>query len=118
LGRGSDSSKPKILFNVDTAQCVDNKLIIKLGAYATESNPSRHSRVLLNGEQIGKVNINFGEKNPRDFSFDIPSGLVKQGEANVLTFHIENPVVRKKLDSGNDGRLRGLRFYSMVFKWC
>jgi len=87
-GRWSDASIAKIQFSVDLDKCTENKLSIKVRGFVRRRHPSQHSEVFLNNVQIGEINIEIGEQNPRDFTFDIPSKLLKPGEINVLEFRI------------------------------
>jgi hypothetical protein len=115
FGTWSDSKKSTITFKLDMVTCKSNELSMHLRGFVTKSNPEQKAGVLLNNEYIGEVKIKAGEPQPKEFSFGI-SKKTKCEEVNTLEFQIENPVSPKSLGIGNDARMLGIGFESMVFK--
>jgi len=115
-GRWSNSKKVSLFFRLDRNACSLGKLSMKVIGFVRRRHPSQHSEVFLNNVQIGEININLGEPNPREFSFDIPSKLLRTREINILEFHIKKPVSPVSIGISYDARLLGLGFQSMVFK--
>jgi len=115
-GRWSNKKGVSVFFKPEDKECGFEKLSMTIRGFIRQQHPSQHSEVILNETKIGDIVIKLGEQNPRDFTFDIPSKLLKPGEINVLEFHIENPVSPKSLGVSDGIRLLGLGFYSMVFQ--
>ena len=115
-GRWSDAVKLKILFKIDAGKCSENKLILTLRGFVTNKNPAQQATVFLNKIKIGEVFINLDGQNPREFVFSIPPMLLKQGNLNELSFHIDNPVSPKSVGVSDDSRLLGIGFESMLFQ--
>ncbi|MCF6281529.1 MAG: LTA synthase family protein [Candidatus Polarisedimenticolaceae bacterium] len=115
-GRWSDKKNVRFFFKLDNSACKQRKILMRIRGFVTQAHPVQRGNVVLNEVKIGEVVINFGEKNPQDFMFDIPFQIVKPGKINVLEFHIDNPVSPKSVGFNNDQRLLGLGFESMVFQ--
>lgn len=115
-GRWSDGEKVVIKFLMSHNECVKSTVTFKLNGFVREGKLTQSARVFLNGVKIGDLKINFDENNPQDFVLNIPSRVTETDEMNVLEFKVVDPASPKSLGLGEDPRLLGFGFESMVFE--
>ena len=114
-GRWSDSASVSLYFKLDKTFCTANKLVVKARGLVSPKHRVQRSRVTLNGEEVGYIVITLGDTNPKDYLFNIPVGLLKEDQVNILHFTFENLVSPKSLGINNDQRFLAMGIYSLSF---
>jgi hypothetical protein len=114
-GRWSNGDIVRISFKMPKTNCRDSKIILGLRGFLYGSRQAQTANVSFNGENIGKVSIKSGEKNPRNIILDIPQNLIKSDELSTLVFHIKDPISPKSVGYNDDTRLLSFKFQTILF---
>jgi hypothetical protein len=114
-GRWSDADTVSIAFSYPEEACENQNITLNLQAYVNKQHKELHTSLLLNEEPIKSFTLAYRDSTPTVLKLDLPAGLLKPGETNVLKFNIENPVSPASLGKSNDSRKLGIGFISIEF---
>lgn len=115
-GRWSDGKIVTLKFLMPQYGCNESIVTFRLNGFVGEGKLTQSAKVFLNGDKIGDLNISFGENDPQDFVFNIPTESIDFGKLNIFEFNVNDPVSPKSLGLSVDPRLLGLGFKSVVFQ--
>lgn len=115
-GRWSDGDRVVLKFRLPETRCEAATIALSLRGFVNAKNPLQSGKVVLNGAEIGRLEILAGDANPAQFTFEMPTPSVKWGELNELAFDIEKPVSPKSLGMSNDHRVLGFYFRTLEIR--
>lgn len=109
FGRWSKSSAVEIPVQANN-NCEPVGLKFLLRAFVTDNHPVQRATVSVNGVPLDRIEINKGEKSPKQIFIDLPE--LDTRRLNIR-FDIETSVAPKALGLSNDHRNLGLGFMAL-----
>jgi hypothetical protein len=115
-GRWSNEESVTVKLKLPKMACKQKSMTVILKGFVTPKHSRQRSVVTLNGERIGKFEINEGEPSPTILTFDLPPSTYLPGQVNNIEFSVGNSISPKELGVNNDTRRIGLWFESISFQ--